>query len=237
MNKVSPVILSDCRRQFPNELASVVRTGFGRVIVHRDQGTGAAKATKRAIESAHKAYQSAHILFLEDDVLLHPAFCNAIRRIIFPNNVGVISFGDWRELPSKTSDGLYVKNSLGCDGRGWQGNQAMLIHCDVVCDLIQKDWFSEKIENTPGVKGHKEYYLDHGLQCSDLRISMIVSEHQTRNMYAVHAPALALHVGHKSMCFPDREPILGERETRNYPKDSWAVPQNNLYSDLLNIED
>jgi hypothetical protein len=192
------------------------REGFAEPLVYRDEPCrGAAAATRDAIAAAAAASPGAHVLLLEDDILVDPCAPAAVLATRFPPGVAVISFCDMRELPEFAPRGLHVRSPLASDGRGWWGNQALLLHRDAVAMCCREDWFGEDIEATPGVLAHKAIYGDAGRNCSDIRLAMLVHlRGGPRRQYAVHVPSLFKHTGDDSVCFPGRG--MGERETRNW---------------------
>jgi len=189
---------------------------------------GAAEQTRRAFIMADRANYAPgkrgdkrHLLFAEDDVILHPELPDAIARLLqpgaWPEHVAVISFCDMREMDPDSPNGLYTRSALGCDGRGWWGNQLLLIHYSIVHQVADLNWFSTFIENCRGIRAHKEAYGDNGRNCSDVRLSLLIHYHcAPRNSYAVHVPSLGFHIGTASACFPDRQLGMGERYTRNW---------------------
>ncbi len=191
------------------------RAGLLPVLVHVDQQhEGAALATQRAIALACRTSPGAPVLLLEDDLEADATAAERISLTRFGENVAVISFCDMREVAEYTPDGLYERSALGSDGRGWWGNQALLIHPETAAVLADADWFAPPIEQARGVVVHRVTYDDGGRNCADIRLALIVHAQPRRNRYAVHVPSLFLHVGHDSLCFPGRS--LGERETRNW---------------------
>ena len=184
-------------------------------IVHEDRmAAGAARATQAAIVAAHLQAPEAAVLLLEDDVEAHPEALPTLLQISFPETTGVISFCDMREVEEYAADGLYDRSALGSDGRGWWGNQALLIHPETVLALVNADWFSPEIESARGVVVHRATYDDDGRNCADIRLALIVHRQPRRNRYGVVVPSVFLHVGHQSLCFPGRS--MGERATRNW---------------------
>ena len=177
-------------------------------------GAGAARATQQAIQLATTQAPGAPVLLLEDDVQPHEEAPAAIRQVRFPDNVAVICFCDMREVQEYAPEGLYERSSLGSDGRGWWGNQALLIHPETAAVLAAADWFAVSIEQARGVVVHRVTYNDEGRNCADIRLSLIVHGQTVRNRYMVHVPSLFLHQGHDSLCFPGRS--MGERATRNW---------------------
>ena len=191
------------------------RDGLLPVLVHVDQqAEGAARATQRAIALACRTSPGSPVLLLEDDLEVDVVAAGRIATSEFAENVAVISFCDMREVAEYAPDGLYERSALGSDGRGWWGNQALLIHPETAAVLADADWFSTAIEEARGVVVHRVTYDDEGRNCADIRLALIVHAQPHRNRYAVHVPSLFLHVGHDSLCFPGR--TLGERATRNW---------------------
>jgi hypothetical protein len=184
-------------------------------IIYRDRGEGAAIGTKKALWEAliHSSGTDRDIAFFEDDVVPHPCAAHTVLCTVLPPDVGVMSFCDMRELPEGTVPGQYEVSAMGIDGRGFWGNQALLIRRDVAVILASTDWFSEEIEALPGVQAHKCLWPKDlkALNCSDIRMSYIV--HTMGLRYCVYVPSLFEHVGHVSACFP--RVGLGERTTRN----------------------
>lgn len=214
---ITPIVLSTLQRKpHPGLLESLIH-GFGKCILHQDQGSGAAIATQHAIALAVKnAAPSDYILFCEDDVEMHPTAPDRIKNHLhFPTevHVGVICLCDMREMPRWQPPGIYPRSALGSDGRGWWGDQALLIHPTVASYLASADWFSPDIERSKGVSAHKAAYEDDGKNCSDIRMSLLVHAHEVLNRYAVYVPSLFVHRGDTSTCFKRYE--LGERETKN----------------------
>lgn len=197
------------------KLVRAITEGFGEGSTYVDDtNSGAAVSTFMAI--GHEAVFSpgSAVLFFEDDVEMCPEAPAIIKAVAsdWPDDVGVISFCDMREIPSGSDPGLYHLNALGSDRLGWWGNQCLLIHPDVVTHLANSNWFSAEICSHPGIASHVVAYQDHGLQCSDKRMSLVVHS-GPRPLYAVHVPSLVKHVGQSSICFGGR--TMGERETRN----------------------
>ena len=213
-----PVILTTPQRSHErvDSIRSPFRSaaGFAEPLVYCDvSGDGAAIATREALALAGE--QGQHVLFLEDDLLVDRAAPARIAATEFPADVAVISFCDMREVPEFSPDGLYRRSPLGSDGRGWWGNQALLIHRDTVAMCAQQDWFGEDLESMPGIRVHDATYHDGGRNCSDIRLALLIHLHGgDRRNYAVHVPSLFKHVGTTSVCFPGRG--MGERDTRNW---------------------
>ena len=219
LKPIQPVILTmpGQRQQGVRHLqqALVGRVGLLPVLVHVDeQHEGAARATQRAIALASRTSPGSAVLLLEDDLEVDAMAAERIVAAQFAENVAVISFCDMREVAEYAPDGLYLRSALGSDGRGWWGNQALLIHPDTAAVLATADWFAPAIEQARGVVVHRVTYDDGGRNCADIRLALIVHAQPRRNSYAVHVPSLFLHVGHDSLCFPGR--TLGERATRNW---------------------
>ena len=219
LEQIQPVILTMPARREPWVRALVEafsdQAGFREPLVYEDRaGEGAARATHQAIVAANQRAPRSPVLLLEDDVRVHPEVVVALPQVTFSAAVGVISFCDMREVEEYASDGLYERSALGSDGRGWWGNQALLIHPETAAVLAAADWFAPAIDQSRGVVVHRVTYNDGGRNCADIRLALIVHAQPRRNRYAVHVPSLFLHVGHDSLCFPGR--TLGERATRNW---------------------
>lgn len=191
--------------------------GFAPVLTHVDADySGAAVATRDAIARAGRFGH--HVLFLEDDLLVDHEAPMRIAATGFPDGVAVISFCDMREVPEFAANGLHRRSPMGSDGRGWWGNQALLIHRDTVAMCAREDWFADEVENSHGLRVHKATYDDGGRNCSDIRLAVLIAAHGgDRRDYCVHVPSLFKHVGEVSTCFPGRS--MGERETRNWIAD------------------
>ena len=188
---------------------------FREPLIYCDTGLqGAARATRLAIRLACQQAPGSPVLFLEDDVVADGEATERIGSMAFAPSWAVISFCDMREVEEYAPDGLYKCSALGSDGRGWWGNQALLLHPETAGLLAAADWFSPAIENAMGVVVHKVTYKDEGRNCADIRVALIVHTQSVRNSYVVHVPSLFLHVGHRSLCFPERS--MGERSTRNW---------------------
>ena len=215
---IQPVILTvpgrdrDCVTAIVQALSD--QPGFHPAIVVEDRDNqGAAESTRQALMRAGES--GGHVLFLEDDLRMDEEAPARIAATYFPDGVGIISFCDMREVPEFSPAGTYRFDAMGCDGRGWWGNQALLIHIDIVRMVARVDWFSPEVEQAIGIRDHKLTYGDDGRNCSDIRLALLVASHgNDRREYAVSVPSLFLHVGHVSMCFPGR--TIGERGTRNW---------------------
>lgn len=214
---ILPVILTSGTRN-PEKLLDDVSETFGRAFAYRDSfRDGASISTKTAIRHGYERDCTAFQLFLEDDVEIHPSLGDRLSLLEYPEKVGVLSLCDMREMRHNAPDGIYVKSALGCDNRGWWGNQAMLIHPDIVEMLVRQDWNDRIITSFPSVMAHAVNFGDLGKNCSDIRMSLLVDIYGgNRNKYAVYVPSLVLHLGFVSNCFPDRYGELGERETKNW---------------------
>lgn len=218
---IQPVVLTTPPRKADHVAALYAsfagHARFAEPIVYCDERRdGAAVSTRNALATA--AASDRHVLFLEDDVLVDAEAPEVISAVEFPAGVAVISFCDMREVPEFAPRGLYRCSALGSDGRGWWGNQALLIHRDSVAMLLREDWFGPRIEASRGIRAHIATYEDDGRNCSDIRLSLLIHYHGgDRSDYAVYVPSLFKHVGHVSACFPGRG--MGERETRNWIAD------------------
>ena len=216
---IQPVILT-----MPGERAAMVEelrqsfsahSRFREPLIYCDtELEGAARATRMAIQLACQQAPGSPVLFLEDDVVADGEATERIGSMAFAPSWAVISFCDMREVEEYAPDGLYECSALGSDGRGWWGNQALLLHSDTANLLATADWFSPDIESARGVVVHRVTYDDEGRNCADIRLALIVHGQPVRNWYAVHVPSLFLHQGHQSLCFPGRS--MGERSTRNW---------------------
>ena len=216
---IQPVILT-----MPGERAAMVEAlrqtfsgqpRFREPLIHSDtKREGAARATQQAIRLACHQAPGSPVLLLEDDIQADAQAPQRIGSMAFAPSWAVISFCDMREVEEYAPDGLYKCSALGSDGRGWWGNQALLLHPETAGLLAAADWFSPAIENAMGVVVHKVTYKDEGRNCADIRVALIVHAQSVRNSYVVHVPSLFLHVGHRSLCFPERS--MGERSTRNW---------------------
>lgn len=199
-------------------------------IVYCDaKSEGAARATQAAIATASTLFPGKWVLFLEDDVQLLPTaefwFAELMRELdSYSHRFSVISLCDMREMSEGawTVDGngcfagVVGKSPLGCEGIGWWGNQAMLVEPGTAAYLSEADWFAPDVEAFPGVAAHRAAYQDEGRNCSDIRMSYLVSKWPNGpQMYAVHVPSLFNHVGVHSECFPGRQKSLGHTQTRN----------------------
>jgi hypothetical protein len=219
--EIQPVILTMPERQGAHvaDLCAAIagRPGLADPLIWCDERhEGAAVATRNALSAA--ATSGRHVLLLEDDVVVDDEAPELIVAAEFPDGVAVISFCDMRELPEFAPRGLYRRSPLGSDGRGWWGNQALLIHRETVAMLTSADWFSHRVETSWGIRAHKATYGDDGRNCSDIRLALLIHYHGgDRSDYAVHVPSLVKHVGYVSVCFPGR--TMGERETRNWIAD------------------
>ena len=218
---IQPVILTTPQRMAEHvAVLAAAFSGhahFAEPLIYCDERQdGAAVSTRNAIAMAGAG--GGHVLFLEDDIVADAEAPDVISRAELPPGVAVISFCDMREVPEYAPPCLYRCSPLGSDGRGWWGNQALLIHRDTVAMCLREDWFSREIENSWGVRTHKATYGDDGRNCSDIRLALLIHYHGgERSDYAVHVPSLFKHVGHESACFPGRG--MGERETRNWIAD------------------
>ena len=218
---IQPIILTTPQRTAEHVavLAAAFsgRAHFAEPMIYCDERQdGAAVSTRNAIAMA--AAGGGHVLFLEDDIVADAEAPDVISRVELPPGVAVISFCDMREVPEYAPPGLHRCSPLGSDGRGWWGNQALLIHRDTVAMCLREDWFSPRIETSRGILTHKASYDDEGRNCSDIRLSLLIHYlGGERSAYAVHVPSLFKHVGHESACFPGRG--MGERETRNWIAD------------------
>jgi hypothetical protein len=171
---------------------------------------GAAIATFAALKWAYTHTRTSYILFLEDDVIPTSFAFESISSLIIPPR-SVVSLCDMRELPEGSEYGLYQRNPLGASGKGWWGNQAMLMDRQACRRLINQDWFSLPFESFPGVIAHCVMWGDNGKNCSDIRMGLASSIEHIR--YFVKVPSLFIHDGHDSICFPGNP--IAERATRN----------------------
>ena len=155
-------------------------------IVRLGENLGSTEAMRRLI--VHSAAMGRDLLFFEDDLLL----CrNAVSRIIaqrVPEDTGIVTFFDMKEVPPGTAPGLYRTPAEGKQGSGFWGAQCLKFPLETLIHLANKNWEEE------GRIGSK--------MASDILIGRILTKHPTRKNLAVHIPNLVEHIGHASACFP-----------------------------------
>ncbi|MEN9306481.1 MAG: hypothetical protein RL173_413 [Fibrobacterota bacterium] len=155
-------------------------------IVHLGENLGSTEAMRRLVVAS--AALGGDLLFFEDDLLL----CrNAVKRMIaqrVPDDVGIVTFFDMKEVAPGAAPGLYRRPADGHHGSGFWGAQCLKFCPDTLNHLEQSKW------NNEGRDGSR--------MASDLLIGRIMSKHPRRMHLAVHIPNLVEHVGHASACFP-----------------------------------
>jgi hypothetical protein len=183
-------------------------------VTYSGKRMGSARATHAALKWASTHWPGKRILFLEDDVLPAVETDELLRWVDSLEPLEALyCLCDMRELEEGAKPGVYSVSALGAAGDGWWGNQALLFRADTVRWVADQDWFSEAIEGSDQVQLHKQYWRDGGVQCSDVRLGLLVDSHPVRNKIGVHVPSLFYHTGEDSICFPGE--ALGKHRTRN----------------------
>ena len=187
-------------------------------VTYSGRRMGAGRATHAALKWASMKWPREKILFLADDVL--PAIevdelLGRVEKLEVGSNAALCLCDQW-ELEEGAEPGIYPVSPLGAAGDGWWGNQALLFQEDMVRWVVEQDWFSEAIEESNQVRLHKQDWRDGGVQCSDVRLGLLVGIHPVKNKIGVHVPSLFYHVGEDSIRFPGE--ALEKRRTRNLPR-------------------
>ncbi len=66
------------------------------------------------------------LLFFEDDIVVCKNAVPKMLNVQVPDDCAFVSFFDMKELPYGTADGMYKVSTMGADGRGYWGSQAIL---------------------------------------------------------------------------------------------------------------
>lgn len=155
-------------------------------IVALGQNLGSTEAMRRLVVASTAL--GGDLLFFEDDLLL----CrNAVKRMIaqqVPDDVGIVTFFDMKEVAPGAAPGLYRRPADGHHGSGFWGAQCLRIHSESLAYLADKNWLDDS--------------LGDGRMASDILLGRIMARHPARNRLVVHVPNLVEHVGNASACFP-----------------------------------
>jgi len=155
-------------------------------IVRLGEGLGSTEAMRRLIVKSSE--EARDLLFFEDDLLL----CrNAVKRMIsqqVPDDAGIVTFFDMKEVSPGAAPGIYRRPTNGRDGKGFWGAQCLRIHKDSLVWMANRNWADSWEAGTR--------------MASDILMGRHMEVHPTRNSLGVHIPNLIEHVGHASACFP-----------------------------------
>lgn len=154
-------------------------------IVHLGENLGSTEAMRRLVVAS--AALGGDLLFFEDDLLL----CrNAVKRMIaqrVPDDVGIVTFFDMKEVAPGAAPGLYRRPADGHHGSGFWGAQCLRIHRESLAYLADRNWL-ERGQGDPRMS-------------SDLIMGRLLASHPFRKHLAIHIPNLVEHVGKSSACF------------------------------------
>jgi len=174
-------------------------------VVRLGEGLGSSEAMRRLV--VHSAQEGRTLLFFEDDLLLCK---NAVSRMIaqhVPDDVGVVTFFDMKEVKPDSMPGLYRRPADGTDGRGFWGAQCLKFAPETLTWLAQHDWMAES-------RGDSR-------MASDILMGRVIVKHPRRNRLAVHVPCLVEHVGQTSACFPGLSLLPHWRRATNFMGNSF----------------
>lgn len=213
LSEVVPLVLTNGNRDV-SRLATDLRA-IGKPQFHFGANKGCAADTEDAIREIDEWCPGKHILLCEDDIAISPKLKTAIESIEWPLNVAAIVFCDMREIPESAAPGLYLRSPRGCNGYGWWGNQCILFHAEAIKTLVEADWSARRVRGFSGSR--VTYDLSDDRNAPDIKMSMIIASNCERNLYAVHVPSLAIHMGVTSEWDKSRVTVIdmGERWTRN----------------------
>jgi len=170
-------------------------------IVHLGENLGSTEAMRRLVVAS--AALGGDLLFFEDDLLL----CrNAVKRMIaqrVPEDVGIVTFFDMKEVAPGAAPGLYRRPADGHHGSGFWGAQCLRIHSESLAYLADRNWLDES-------RGDSR-------MASDILMGRHLAKHPKRRHLAVHTPNLVEHVGHASACFPGLSLSQRWRRATNFP--------------------
>lgn len=178
----------DGSEEFAKALACRLRPygGDSWELVRLGEGLGSSEAMRRLV--VHAAQEGRDLLFFEDDLLL----CrNAVSRMIaqhVPDDVGIVTFFDMKEIKPGSAPGLYRRPADGGGGKGFWGAQCLKFSSESLIWLAEHDWMVES-------RGDSR-------MASDILMGRVMAKHPERRKLAVHIPCLVEHVGHSSACFP-----------------------------------
>jgi len=181
-------IFIDGSEEFKKALAYRIRPygGDDWELIRLGEGLGSSEAMRRLV--VQSAEEKRDLLFFEDDLLL----CrNAVKRMItqhVPDDVGIITFFDMKEIKPDAAPGLYRRPANGTDGRGFWGAQCLKFPSESLVWLAEHDWMEE-------CQGDFR-------MASDILMGRVMVKHPSRSRLAVHVPCLVEHVGQASACFP-----------------------------------
>lgn len=155
-------------------------------IVRLGEKLGSTEAMRRLL--VHSTKIGRDLLFFEDDLML----CrNAVTRMIaqrVPEDIGIVTFFDMKEVPPGAGPGLYRTPAEGKQGTGFWGAQCLKFPFETLRHLADRNWDEES-------RGGSK-------MASDILMGRILTKHPQRKNLAVHIPNLVEHVGHASACFP-----------------------------------
>ena len=196
-------IYVDGTAEFVERLKRRLRAGGaqGWKFMRLGENLGSTEAMRRlVVESANSERD---LLFFEDDLQL----CrNAVRRMAaqrVPDDAGVVTFFDMKEVAPGAAPGLYRRPADGHHGSGFWGAQCLRISREALAYLAGRNWLEES-------RGDSR-------MASDILMGRHLAKHARRRHLAVHIPNLVEHVGHASACFPGLSLSPRWRRATNFP--------------------
>lgn len=147
----------------------------------RQLGSGPSGNLNAVLETFKFALRSGadRLLYFEDDIV---ACTNAIPRMLevdVPDDCAWTSFFDMKEIPYGMPPGIYAVSTMGKDGRGFWGAQAMMIPARTMRFAV---------ENQSALRAYGNKH------CGDCLLGYELLRQQ-KSSYAVHVPNLVEHVG------------------------------------------
>lgn len=162
------------------------------------------------------------LIYTEDDI--EPCR-NAVKymcKLDVPSSMALVTFHDWKEFAPGTPAGMYRLRFPGRDGRGFFGNQCIMLPRATLDYLIQQDPYAIW-------KSNLAKYSDRTMEAY-LYMSMIWS------YYACHMPCLVRHVGAVSAAHPGK--LLDKRNTSNFGGDIPGFDAMSLrLNDAIDVPD
>lgn len=196
-------IFVDGTAEFVERLERRLRAGGakGWNFVRVGENLGSTEAMRRLVVESSATGRD--LLFFEDDLQL----CrNAVRRMAaqrVPDDVGIVTFFDMKEVAPGAAPGLYRRPADGHHGSGFWGAQCLRIHREALAFLAVRNWLDES-------RGDSR-------MASDILMGRHLAKHAKRRHLAVHIPNLVEHVGHASACFPGLSLSPRWRRATNFP--------------------
>ena len=130
------------------------------------------------------------LLYFEDDVVAAPNAIHHMLSVGVPDHLAFVTFFDMKEMFAGAAPGLYSVSTMGKEGWGFWGMQAVLYPNATMHYALANQ--TRIMNRFPGIKHSSDVALGYDLLYS------------SRSSYGVHVPGLFEHIGEASSIWTNR---------------------------------